>query len=260
VNILQEEYSRMAKQLESKTALVTGGASGIGLAIAETFLLNGASVAIMDINSEALSKTKELCEPISKRYRMFEDDVRDRKAMHRVVEETTLLFGKIDILVTCAGVHSTIPFLDLTDEEFDRMIDIHIKGTYLAMKAVLPKMVEQRSGKIIAMASVAGKVGSAVGASHYATAKGGIIAMVKSLAREFGPYDIQINAICPGLIDTPMIAPIKEVAIDAYIKGLPLRRVGTPNDVAETALFLATDASNYITGQAINVCGGYLMM
>jgi 3-oxoacyl-[acyl-carrier protein] reductase len=84
--------------------------------------------------------------------------------------------------------------------------------------------------------------------------------MVKSLAREFGPYDIQINAICPGLIDTPMIAPIKEVAIDAYIKGLPLRRVGTPNDVAETALFLATDASNYITGQAINVCGGYLMM
>lgn len=250
----------MSFQYKGKVCVVTGGASGIGRAIALGYGRYGASVQILDKDCGKAEKVANEVTALGSVGKAYCVDITDSRQVSYSVCEITEEFKKIDILVGCAGYHELIPFLDLTDECFDRMIDVHLKGTYNTIKAVIPHMVKQQSGKIIVISSVAGKVGSGVGASHYAAAKGGILALTKSLAREFGPLGIQINAITPGLIDTPMIAPIKDSALQAYVKGLPLGRIGQPEDVVGLALFLGSEENNFITGQGINVCGGYLMI
>lgn len=237
--------------LENRVCVVTGGASGIGLEIAKEYSSNGAKVISLDIHHPVNSEEN---------IEFLQCDVTDRETVSQLIEDIVGRYRKIDVLVASAGIHRKTPFLDLQYEEFDEMINIHLKGTYNVVKSVIPNMINQQYGKIITIASVAGLIGAGVEpASHYAAAKGGIISFTKSLAREFGQYGIVVNTIAPGLIETPLTANFDKENKQRYIQSIPLKRIGKPKDVTGLAVFLASAPSDYITGQVICVDGGYLM-
>jgi 3-oxoacyl-[acyl-carrier protein] reductase len=237
--------------VENRICVVTGGASGIGLEIAREYKENGAHVVSLDIHPP-ISPVEEI--------EFLSCDVTDRENVSHCIEEIVSRFGKIDVLVASAGIHRKTPFLDLQYDEFDEMINIHLKGTYNVVKSVVPTMMEQQYGKIITIASVAGLIGAGVEpASHYAAAKGGVISFTKSIAREFGSHGIVANTIAPGLIETPLTSNFEPENKQRYIQSIPLKRIGTPKDVTGLAVFLASPQSDYITGQVICVDGGYLM-
>jgi len=236
--------------MNGKVCVVTGGASGIGSAIVQALVAQGAQVVSLDIaqSSNAAGNLENI-----------QCDVTDRNRIRQVIDHTANKYGRIDVLVACAGIHNTFPFLELPDAEFDRMINVNLTGVYNTIKPVLSIMKEQNKGRIITFTSIAGVIGSLTGAAHYAAAKGGVIALTKSLAREFGAYGITVNTIAPGIIDTPMIAHFRDKAEAAYVKNAPVGRIGLPQDITGLVLFLASDESSYITGQVINISGGYVM-
>ena len=244
------------KLLEGKTALVTGATRGIGRAIAVKFAEAGANVAFTyrQINNNA----QELIEEISAMgvtCKGYAADASDYTATDETVKQIISDFGKIDILVNNAGITKDGMLMRMTEEQWDSVINVNLKSAFNFTRCVVPFMAKQRGGCIINMTSIVGEHGNA-GQCNYSASKAGLIGFSKSVAKEMGPRGIRVNCIAPGFIMTDMTAALSEEMRDAWCKTIPLRRGGTPEDVANVALFLASDLSAYVTGQTIHCCGG----
>ena len=243
------------KLLEGKTALVTGATRGIGRSIAVKFAQEGANVAFTyrQTNNNAEELTKEI-EALGVKCKGYVADAADYAATEAVVKDVVADFGRIDILVNNAGITKDGLILRMTEEQWDAVITTNLKSAFNFTRAVVPIMAKQRGGSIINMSSVVGENGNA-GQCNYAASKAGLIGLAKSIAKEMGPRGIRCNCIAPGFIVTDMTAAIPEEMRDQWAKNIPLRRAGTPDDVAGVALFLASDMSAYVSGQVINCCG-----
>ena len=247
------------KLLEGKTALVTGAARGIGKAIALKFASEGANIAFTDlvIDENAQATEKEIA-AFGVKVKGYASNAANFDETHQVVEEIVKDFGGVDILVNNAGITKDGLMLRMSEAQWDAVIAVNLKSAFNFVHACLPVMMRRRSGNIINMASVVGVHGNASQA-NYAASKAGMIAMAKSIAQEMGPKGIRANAIAPGFIETAMTAALPANIREEWIKGIPLRRGGTPEDVANTAVFLASDMSSYVSGQVLQIDGGMNM-
>ncbi|NND94925.1 MAG: 3-oxoacyl-[acyl-carrier-protein] reductase [Flavobacteriales bacterium] len=244
--------------LQGKTAIITGASRGIGKAIAERFVKEGAKVAFTYLSSE--EKAKALTEELSKdggEVQGFRSDASDYEDSLKLVDDVLQRFGSIDIVVNNAGITRDNLLMRMGEDDWDAVMQTNLKSIFNMTKAVQRTMLKQRSGSIINMSSVVGVKGNA-GQSNYAASKAGIIGFSKSIALELGSRNIRCNAIAPGFIETEMTGQLDEKVVNEWRNSIPLRRGGTPDDVAQLALFLASDMSAYITGQVINVDGGML--
>ncbi len=241
--------------LKGKTALVTGAARGIGRQIAITFAGEGADIAFTDLqyDENMQSLEKELLE-IGVKGKGYASDASDYKQAETITDQIVNEFGRIDILVNNAGITRDNLLMRMDEEAWDMIIKVNLKSVFNFTKAVQKTMLKQRSGSIINMSSVVGVSGNA-GQSNYAASKAGIIGFTKSVAKELGSRAVRCNAIAPGFIITDMTAKLPEEVRNEWIKAIPLRRGGTPEDVANVCVFLASDLSAYVSGQVINVCG-----
>lgn len=241
--------------LESKTALITGAARGIGKQIAITFAKEGCNIAFTDIslNEEALQTLAEL-QSYGVQARAYASNAADYEASHQVVEQVIAEFGKIDILVNNAGITRDTLLMRMTEQQWDDVIQINLKSVFNFTHAVTPIMLRQRSGSIISLSSIVGLNGNA-GQANYAASKAGIIAFTKSVAKELGARGIRANAIAPGFIMTEMTAALSEETLKQFVSLIPMKRGGTTEEVAKVALFLASDLSSYVSGQVIQVNG-----
>jgi 3-oxoacyl-[acyl-carrier protein] reductase len=244
--------------LKGKVALVTGAAQGIGKAIALLLARNGADIVISDINLEKAKETAKEIEAIGQKAMAIGTDVANLGNAEQMVQSVVEHFGRIDILVNNAGITRDKLLLRMTEEDWDAVIDINLKGTFHCTKAVIKFMSKQRYGKIVNIASVVGEMGNA-GQANYAASKAGVIGFTKTIAKEFAQRGININAIAPGYIQTPMTEALPEKVKEELKRLIPMERLGQPEDVAEAVLFLISDASSYITGQVLNVNGGIYM-
>ena len=242
--------------LDGKVALVTGARRGIGKAVALKFAEQGADVAIScrEINDTVLATVAEL-EQYGTRIKAYASDAADFAQSHALVESVVADFGRLDILVNNAGITKDSLMLRMTEEQWDSVIDTNLKSAFNFVHAVTPVMARQRGGSIINMSSVVGVSGNA-GQCNYSASKAGMIALTKSIAKEMGSRGIRANAIAPGFIATEMTAKLSDDMREQWVKSIPLRRGGTAEDVANVALFLASDLSSYVTGQVVNCCGG----
>lgn len=242
--------------LAGKVALVTGATRGIGRAIALKFASEGADVAFTyRSQTEAAASLVSEIEALGGRVMAFQSDASDFDAAHRIVDEVKSAFGHIDILVNNAGITKDGLMMRMDEQQWDTVIDTNLKSAYNFIHACTPVMARQRSGSIINMTSVVGLSGNA-GQCNYAASKAGLIGLAKSIAKEMGARGIRANCIAPGFIATDMTGALSEDIRKEWEKQIPLRRGGTPEDVAGVALFLASDMSAYVTGQVINCCGG----
>ncbi|MCD6565332.1 MAG: 3-oxoacyl-[acyl-carrier-protein] reductase [Bacteroidales bacterium] len=244
------------KLLEGKTALITGAARGIGRSIALRLAGEGADIAFTDLAYDDAAKAveKEITDKGVK-VKAYASDASKLDQTQEVVEQIIAEFGKIDILVNNAGITNDTLLMRMTEKQWDAVITINLKSVFNFTKCVQMYMLKQRSGSIINMSSVVGVSGNA-GQSNYAASKAGIIGFTKSIAREVGSRNIRCNAIAPGFILTEMTDKIPEDMRKEWISQIPLKRGGTPDDVANVTLFLASDLSSYVSGQVISVCGG----
>jgi 3-oxoacyl-[acyl-carrier protein] reductase len=247
------------KLLEGKTALVTGGARGIGKAIALRFAAEGADVAFSDLNYDenAIALEKELA-ALGVKAKGYASDASSFEGSDKLINDVVNDFGRIDVLVNNAGITRDNLLMRMTEADWDLVIKVNLKSIFNMTKAVQKVMLKQRSGSIINMSSVVGLSGNA-GQSNYSASKAGLVGFTKSMAQELGSRSIRCNAIAPGFIETDMTARLPEDVRKAWIEGIPLKRGGKPEDVADVSLFLASDLSSYVTGQVISVCGGMHM-
>lgn len=247
------------KLLEGKTAIVTGAARGIGKSIAIELAKAGANIAFTDlsINENALATEKELTD-LGVKAKGYASDASKYDQTHEVVAEIAKDFGSIDILVNNAGITKDTLLMRMTEEMWDAVINVNLKSAFNFTKAVQPVMLKQRSGSIINMSSVVGVSGNA-GQANYSASKAGMIGLTKSVAKEVGSRGIRCNAIAPGFIITEMTDKLSDEVKKQWAANIPMRRGGTPEDVAKTTLYLASDLSGYVTGQVIHVCGGMNM-
>ena len=244
------------KLLTGKTALVTGATRGIGRAIALRFAAEGADVAFTYRSQhEAAQSLVAEIEALGVKAKGYPSDAASFADAHAVVEDVKALFGRIDILVNNAGITKDGLMMRMDEEQWDAVIDTNLKSAFNFIHACTPVMARQRGGSIINMTSVVGVSGNA-GQCNYAASKAGLIGLSKSLAKEMGPRGIRSNCIAPGFIATDMTSALPENVRQEWEKQIPLRRGGTPEDVAGVAVFLASDLSAYVTGQVINCCGG----
>lgn len=247
------------KLLEGKTAIVTGAARGIGKAIALKLAQEGANIAFTDLNiDENAQATEKEIATLGVKVKGYASNAADFEDTHRVVEEIAKDFGRIDILVNNAGITRDGLMMRMNEQQWDMVINVNLKSAFNFIHAVTPIMMRQKSGSIINMSSVVGVSGNA-GQANYSASKAGMIGLAKSMAKELGSRGIRVNAIAPGFIITEMTGQLSEEVRNEWAKQIPLRRGGTPEDVANTAIFLASDLSSYISGQVIRVCGGMNM-
>jgi len=249
-------------KLKDKVAIVTGARKGMGRTHSLTLAKAGVKVVVSDISLEDCQKVVDEIKKNGGEAIAVKCDVSKKQEVDEMVRETIEKFGKIDILVNNAGICQFKPFLELTEEEWDRTLDINLKGYFLCAQAVAKEMAKQKSGVIVNIASVAmGQVGIGMATiAHYCASKGGIVAMTEALAVELAPYNIRVNAIAPGMIETPMIDPVKQdpKMMEALLAKVPLGRVGKPEEVSNLVLFLASDESSYMTGSTVVIDGGWL--
>jgi 3-oxoacyl-[acyl-carrier protein] reductase len=244
------------KLLEGKTALITGAARGIGRAIALRFADEGAEIAFTDLNYDDNAKSLENeLNAKGVKAKAYASDASDFADTEKVVNQIVEHFGKIDILVNNAGITKDTLLMRMTEEQWDLVIKINLKSVFNFTKAATKSMMKNRYGSIVNLSSVVGVSGNA-GQSNYSASKAGIIGFTKSIARELGSRNIRSNAVAPGFIQTEMTAALSQEVRDEWINKIPLRRGGTPEDVANVCLFLASDLSSYVSGQVINICGG----
>ena len=245
------------KLLEGKVALVTGAGrnTGIGKAVALRFAEQGANVAIVvrAINEVTNQIVSEL-ESCGVQAKAYVTDASSFEGAHEVVKQVVADFGRLDVLVNNAGITKDSLMMRMSESQWDDVINVNLKSAFNFIHAVTPVMAKQRSGSIINMSSVVGVSGNA-GQCNYAASKAGMIGLAKSIAKEMGPRGIRANAIAPGFIATDMTGELSQEVRDAWCQQIPLRRGGTPEDVANVALFLASDLSSYVSGQVINCCG-----
>lgn len=244
--------------LDSKIALVTGAGRGIGKEISLTFAREGADVVCLDLDLESASSTAKEIEELGRRSMALRCDVSDLSEVESALKSALDKFGRIDILVNNAGITRDNLLLRMSEEEWDMVLKVNLKGAFNCCKVIVKHMMKQRSGKIINIASIIGLMGN-VGQTNYAASKGGLIAFTKSLAKELAPRNINVNAIAPGFIRTAMTEALPEEVKEQMLKNIPLARFGEPSDVANVALFLASPLSDYITGQVLVVDGGMVM-
>ncbi|MBI2440144.1 MAG: 3-oxoacyl-[acyl-carrier-protein] reductase [Lentisphaerae bacterium] len=245
-------------QLDGKTALVTGAARGIGRAIAEKLAGAGADLVVCDLEHAWLAETAQAITAMGRKTLALATDVSQGPSVQRTVDEALQAFGRLDILVNNAGITRDGLLVRMAEEDFDRVLAVNLKGTFLFTKAVARAMMKQKSGAIINLASIIGLIGNA-GQCNYAASKAGVIALTKSAARELAGRNIRVNAVAPGFIETKMTAELSETLRNKMLETIPLARFGLPEDVANIVLFLASDASAYMTGQVLNVSGGMVM-
>ena len=245
-------------ELTGKVALVTGAAQGIGKAVALMLARNGADIVVSDVNVEKAQETSQEIQSLGRKALALKVDVSRPDDVDRMVQTIVEQFGRIDILVNNAGIARDKLILRLTEEDWDAVLDVNLKGTFNCTKAVVRHMMKQRSGKIVNIASVVGEMGNA-GQANYAASKAGVIGLTKTIAREFAQRGITVNAIAPGYIQTPMTDALPEKAKEELKRMIPMERLGQPEDVANAVLFLVSEASSYITGQVLNVNGGIYM-
>jgi len=245
-------------ELSGKVALVTGAAQGIGKAIALLLAKNGADVVISDINLEKAQETANEIQGMGRKSFAIKVNVVDLSDVERMIEAIVGQFGRIDILVNNAGITRDRLILRMTEEDWDAVLDVNLKGTFNCTKAAIRYMSKQKSGKIVSIASVSGEMGNP-GQANYAASKAGVIGFTKTIAREFAARGINVNAVAPGYIQTPMTDAIPEKAKETLKQMIPLERLGQAEDVARAVLFLVSENSSYITGQVLNVNGGIYM-
>jgi 3-oxoacyl-[acyl-carrier protein] reductase len=242
--------------LKDKTALITGAARGIGRAIALQFAAQGADIAFTDLKvDENMESLEKEIAALGRKGKGYASDASDFQGAEAVVEQIVRDFGKVDILVNNAGITRDNLLMRMTESDWDLVIKVNLKSVFTMTRAIQKQMLKQRFGSIINMSSVVGISGNA-GQSNYSASKAGLIGFTKSIAQELGSRNIRCNAIAPGFIETEMTAKLPQDVREAWIKDIPLKREGKPEDVANIALFLASDLSDYVTGQVINVCGG----
>ena len=248
--------------LTNKIAIITGARSGMGKTHAIALAKAGAKVVVADISEEDCQKVVDEIKKQGGEALAIKCDVSKRKEVEEMVKKTIEEFGKVDILVNNAGICQFKPFLELTEEEWDRTLDINLKGYFLCAQAVAKEMAKQKSGVIVNVASVAmGQVGIGMATiAHYCASKGGIVAMTEALAVELAPYNIRVNAVAPGMIETPMIDAVKQdpKQMETMLTRVPMGRAGKPEEVSNLVLFLASEESSYMTGSTIVVDGGWL--
>lgn len=249
----------MSKLLDGKTAIITGAARGIGKSIAIAFAKEGANVAFTDLSYDDNCKaTESELKSFGVKVKAYASNAANYADTERVVAEICQDFGTIDILVNNAGITKDTLLMKMSEEQWDVVINVNLKSVFNFTKAVQSTMLKQRSGSIINMSSVVGVSGNA-GQTNYSASKAGIIGFTKSFAKEVGSRNIRCNAIAPGFIITEMTGQLSEEVRKAWTEKIPLRRGGTPEDVANVCIFLASDLSSYVTGQTLLVCGGMNM-
>ncbi|MCX5699667.1 MAG: 3-oxoacyl-[acyl-carrier-protein] reductase [Candidatus Omnitrophica bacterium] len=245
-------------RLKDKVALITGGARGIGRAIAMTFAREGANIVVADVNLQIAQKTASDIENLGRKALALEMDVTNYDLVEAGINKILDKMGKVDILVNNAGITKDNLLLRMSQADWDAVINVNLKGTFNCIKAVSRPMIKQRSGRIISIASIIGLMGNP-GQANYAASKAGIIALTKTVAKELASRNINANAVAPGFIQTEMTAKLSEEIKNKMLEVIPLGKLGTPEDVANVCLFLASPESSYITGQTITVDGGMVM-
>ena len=244
--------------LEGKIALITGGARGIGKEIALLFANEGANIVICDINIDQAEQTAKEIQDSGRECLVFKADVIDSRDVQNMVDKILDKYKKLDILINNAGITRDNLILRMSEEDWDKVIAVNLKGCFVCTKLVSKVMLKQRFGKIVNLASIIGIIGN-IGQANYAASKAGIIGFTKSAAKELAPRGICVNAIAPGFIKTGMTAKLPEEVQKKMLSAIPLGRFGEPKDVANLALFLSSENSSYITGQVIQIDGGMLM-
>ena len=249
-------------RFQGKIVLVTGAGRGIGKSVAVWFAREGAQLAVNDIRNAELVDTASMLRSFGVRVETYVGDISDGNGVEVVVRSVVRDFGRIDVLVNNAGIAFPTPTLEVSEEEWDRVLNVNLKGTFFVSRAVLRQMKSQRSGRVIMVASIAGKTGGVYTGIHYDVSKAGIIVMTRRLAREFGEFGVTVNAVAPSFVETDLL---KDLALDspkmrAESANLNvIKRLATPDDVANAVLFLASDSSSFITGETLNVNGGRFM-
>jgi meso-butanediol dehydrogenase/(S,S)-butanediol dehydrogenase/diacetyl reductase len=244
-----------ARDLDGRVAVVTGGARGIGRGIADALTARGAEVVVADLDPDRAGDEETA-----------RVDVTDESSVRELVREVIERRGQLDILVNNAGVSRSLPFVDIDEAEWDRVFDVNVKGVYLACRAVVPHMMQRRYGKIVNISSMVGKEAIPLFV-HYSASKFAVLGLTQGLAKEMAPYDVNVNAVCPGVVRTPLWEPLldqlsatkgitRDEAFDEFVSGIPLGRPQEPEDIGEVVAFLASDRARNMTGQGVNVTGG----
>ena len=242
-------------RLEGKVSIITGGAQGIGLATAEKFAAEGARVVICDVNQDVISGVVNEFKQSGIDVDGLNADVTNQADISNMVDLVISKYGQIDCLVNNAGIVRDARMVNMTDEQFDSVIDVNLKGTYNCAKSVFPHMMERQSGVVLNASSIVGIYGN-FGQTNYAASKFGVIGMAKTWAREFGRFGIRVNAVCPGMIKTEILSDIPDKVLENIVSKVPMGRLGAPSEIANTYAFLASDEASYINGAVIEVGGG----
>jgi 3-oxoacyl-[acyl-carrier protein] reductase len=244
-----------------RVAFVTGAGGGIGRAVALGLSTDASTIVLADLDEAGLEETNRLLGDMGGSGRTAVLDVTDRVAVRSLVDETVREFGPIAVLVNCAGTLTPTRVIDITEDEWDGVVNVNLKGTFLCSQAVLPGMEDLGWGRIVNLSSSAGKSVSTVGGAHYTAAKAGVLGFTRHLAKEVADIGVTVNAVCPGLIDTQMVRnTINEEKMAWYANSFPIQRLGTSEEVATVVCFLASDGAAYITGVALDINGGDLMV
>jgi len=244
-----------------RVALITGAAQGIGFAVARRLAEDDVTVVLNDLSAERLGAAQEKLEQAGATVVAMVGDVTDHSAVAHMIDDVMDSYGRIDVLVNNAGMLMPTPFSDITEDEWDAVVDVSLKGTFLCCQAVVRHMIDRGWGRIVNLSSTAGKNVSTMGGAHYTAAKAAVLGLTRHLANEVAAHGITVNAVCPGLIDTEMTrGTITPEQSEAYAASFPIKRLGGPEEVAELIVFLASDRAAYITGAAVDINGGDLMV
>lgn len=246
-------------KLSGQVSIVTGGGRGLGEAMALAFAQEGSHVAVCDVELKIAEQVAKKIQDMGRRSLAIQMDVSKSQEVKANIQRIYNEFGRIDILVNNAGICLVSPIEEIREEDWDLIFAVNVKGVFLCSQAVMGIMKRQKSGKIINLGSIAGKLGGIAAGSHYSASKAAVMCFTKSLARELAPHGVRVNALAPGVIETDMTRMVSEGNWQKYIDTIPLGRIGTAEELAKVALFLASDDSSYLTGEIIDVNGGQLM-